>query len=104
MSEKAYRKYVESGPDALGGEELREALSFRDVHPTEAFAIREHHEVQRREAENRALLEETWLWQGGDLSQFQQAYKELSGEQRKEKLKALEAEKAEWHRRAGRAF
>jgi hypothetical protein len=39
MNDKAYKRYVEKGPDALTLDDTKAALAFRDKHPQEARAI-----------------------------------------------------------------
>jgi hypothetical protein len=89
--EAIFEKYLES-PDKLNSEELRLALDFQDNSPVEALNIRRRREAERRERDARELAQATWIRQGGDASQFEAAYKQLSAVKRKEQMVEAEAE------------
>jgi hypothetical protein len=105
MSEKDYKRWLEHGPEQLSLSETTAALDWRDGNPEAAFHIKMAHDTQRREKEAKATLRSTWIADGGDISQFEDARAKLSAEKRQERLKAMEAEaKAESWREMKRGF
>ena len=89
--EEVFEKYLD-GPDNLNGEQLRLALNFQDNSPAEALNIRRRREAERRERVAQELARESWVRQGGDASQFEAAYKDLSAERRKAQMAEAENE------------
>jgi len=101
VSREDYEQYVSGGADSLSTSAMKRALDWRSQNPAEAFEVRQANERARREAEAEELLREQWVRDGGDLSQFQKVYRELSAEKRKERLRRVEDEA---HASAWRSF
>jgi len=100
LSEQAYRKYIEKGPDACQLSESLAALEFRDEHPAEAGRIDARYERERRDAADKDALEYDWLRQGGDERDFEAAHRELSAREKTERLAAMDREAREASARA----
>src|SRR5215211_4948770 len=87
---KIYERYIADGPDTLTLDQTREALAFPEREPQVALEVRLRLEAEKREAASEELARRTWQRQGGDASQFQRAYRELSADRRKEAMAAAE--------------
>lgn len=90
MGEKAYKRYVERGPDALPLEETKAALEFRDTHPVAAGRIRAAVETRRREAQDKGALRGALLAQGGDERAFEREWPKMRGEAEAARLRELD--------------
>ncbi len=100
MSEQAYRRYIEKGPDACQLSESLAALEFRDEHPAEAHRVEARVERERRDAADKDALQYDWLRQGGDARDFEVAHRELSAREKTERLSAMDREAREASARA----
>jgi hypothetical protein len=90
MSEKAFRRHLEQGPDALTMDETKAALEWRDANPAGAHRVRERLNTERLEAAQREDARAEWLRQGGDAKDFDSVYGELSAERKKEALRQMD--------------
>jgi len=89
-TEKLFEKFVADGPDGLTVEELREAFDFEEREPQLALTVRLRDEAAKRDRERKDLMRETYVRQGGDLSQFEAAYRQLAESQRRQALEQAE--------------
>ncbi len=92
MTGKAYRRWVEQGPDRLTEEETKAALGFRDHHPAEALEVRARFERETRGAEEKEDLRDAWMKDGGDPREFEAVHKKVTAEAKAERLRRMDEE------------
>lgn len=92
MSEQAYRKYLEVGPDRLKLSETAAVLEWREANPAEAHRVQARLEAEQREALEQETLREDWLREGGHPDAFETAHKAVSAKAKEERLAEMDRE------------
>ena len=89
---REYERYLQLGPDgyARDGGDVGAVLRWRDDHRSAALRVELRLKAERKERDERHLLQESWLASGGDKATFDKEYPKLRDEHRAARLRDLD--------------